>query len=95
MDDRNGHDAGSDDPDARWNLYYRASTDGGVSWSPETKVSSFVPGFAYKLASPADGFLQPYGDYFELDVVDGRTVAAWGEGNSYAGPGNVWFTRQQ
>jgi hypothetical protein len=25
----------------------------------------------------------------------GKTVVVWGEGNSYIGPGNVWFARQQ
>jgi len=96
MDDRNGFDAGGDDPDARWNTYYRSSTDAGGTWSPEAKLSAYVPGFTYKLASPKDGYLQPYGDYFELDIDSrGKTVALWGEGNSYTGPGNVWFARQQ
>lgn len=96
QDDRNGFDGGDDDPAARWNAYYRHSSDGGLSWSAETKLSAFVPGYAYKLASPADGYLQPYGDYFELDInADGKTVALWGEGNSYDGPGNVWYAREQ
>jgi len=96
MDDRNGFDAGSNDPNARWNTYYRSSTDGGATWSPESKLSAFVPGYTYKLATPRDGYLQPYGDYFEIDIDShGKTVALWGEGNSYVGPGNVWFARQQ
>jgi hypothetical protein len=96
MDDRNGFDAGGNDPDARWNVYERASADGGASWTPEAKLSRYLPGFTYKLESPKDGFLQPYGDYFEMAITNtGRTVAVWGEGNSYAGPGNVWFARQQ
>lgn len=96
MDDRNGRDAGGNDPDARWNVYYRSSTDGGATWSSEAKLSRYVAGFTYKLATPNDGFLQPYGDYFELDVTNrGKTVAVWGEGNSYVGPGNIWFARQQ
>ena len=95
MDDRNGFDAGGDDPAARWNVYYRSSTDGGSTWSPESKLSAFVAGYTYKLATPDDGFLQPYGDYFEMDIDNhGKTVALWGEGNSYTGPGNVWFARQ-
>jgi hypothetical protein len=94
-DDRNGLDPGGEDPNARWNVYYRSSTDGGAGWTDEAKLSSFVPGFTYKLETPQDGFLQPYGDYFELDIdALGRTVALWGEGNSYVGPGNVWFARQ-
>ena len=96
MDDRNGHDGGSGDPAARWNVYERESTDGGATWSPEAKVSAYTAGYAYKLATPSDGFLQPYGDYFEIDeAAAGRTVVAWGEGNSYAGPGNVWFARER
>jgi len=96
MDDRNGFDAGSNDPNARWNTYYRSSTDRGATWSDESKLSAFVTGYTYKLATPKDGYLQPYGDYFEMDIdSNGKTVAIWGEGNSYVGPGNVWFARQQ
>jgi hypothetical protein len=95
-DDRNGFDAGGDDPNARWNVYYRNSIDGGATWSPEAQLSAYAAGYTYKFATPKDGFLQPYGDYFELDIDSaGRTVALWGEGNSYFGPGNIWFARQQ
>jgi len=93
QDDRNGFDAGGDDPTARWNTYYRHSSDGGMSWSAETQLSAFVTGYTYKFA---DGYLQPYGDYFELDIgANNKTVALWGEGNSYVGPGNVWYTTEQ
>ncbi|MGH2417134.1 MAG: sialidase family protein [Candidatus Limnocylindria bacterium] len=92
QDDRNGLDAGGNEPAARWNTYYRRSSDGGLSWSPETQLSAFEAGYGYKFA---DGYLQPYGDYFELDIgADGKTVALWGEGHSYVGPGNVWFARE-
>jgi hypothetical protein len=95
MDDRNGFDAGGNDPNARWNVYYRSSIDGGSTWSAESKLSAFVPGYTYSLATPRDGFLQPYGDYMELDINSaGKTVAIWGEGNSYVGPGNIWFAAQ-
>ena len=41
-----------------------------------------------------DGFGEPYGDYFEIDIDGaGKTHALWGEGPSYAGPGNVWYAR--
>ena len=93
QDDRNGFDAGGDDPDARWNTYYRHSTDGGLTWSPETQLSAWVDGYDYKFE---DGYLQPYGDYFELDInADGKTVALWGEGFSYVGPGNVWYATEE
>ncbi|MEX2102797.1 MAG: sialidase family protein [Gaiellaceae bacterium] len=91
QDDRNGFDAGGDDLSARWNTYYRTSTDGGRNWSAEAQVSQFESGYSYKFA---DGYLEPYGDYFELDIdAAGKTHALWGEGPSYAGPGNVWYAR--
>jgi hypothetical protein len=91
QDDRNGFDAGGDDASARWNTYYRSSTDGGRTWSAEAQPSQFAAGYAYKFA---DGYLEPYGDYFELDVDGaGATHALWGEGPSYAGPGNIWYAR--
>ena len=94
MDDRNGFDTGGEDPNARWNVYYRSSTDGGASWSAEAKLSQYVAGFSYKYATPKDGFAEPYGDYFELDIDSaGQTQAIWGEGPSYVGPGNVWYAR--
>jgi hypothetical protein len=92
MDDRNGFDAGGEDPGARWNTYYRTSTDRGGTWSPETQLSQFVPGYPYKFTN---GYLEPYGDYFELDVDgEGATHVFWGEGPSYEGPGNVWYAGQ-
>lgn len=93
QDDRNGFDPGGDDPAARWNTYYRSSTDGGRTWSPEVQLSAFVPGYAYK---QPEGYAEPYGDYFELDLDGaGRTHALWGEGRSYDGPGNIWYARQR
>jgi len=94
MDDRNGFDTGAEDPNARWNVYYRSTADGGASWSAEAKLSQYVAGFSYKYATPKDGFAEPYGDYFELDIDGaGQTHAIWGEGPSYVGPGNVWYAR--
>lgn len=91
MDDRNGHDDGSADGTARWNVYYRTSTDGGATWSPEIVLNSYADGFRYLFP---DGFNEPYGDYMELDIDGaGRTHATWGEGPSYAGPGNVWYRK--
>jgi len=92
MDDRNGSDTGADDPNARWNVYYRSSANAGATWSAEAQLSHFVPGYPYQSATPKDGFAEPYGDYFELDVDGAGTAhAVWGEGNSYVGPGNVWY----
>ena len=94
MDDRNGFDTGAEDPNGRWNVYYRSSADGGTSWSAEAKLSQYVAGYSYKCATPKDGFAEPYGDYFELDIDSaGQTQAIWAEGPSYVGPGNVWYAR--
>ena len=72
----------------QWNLFYRTSSDGGSTWSGETQVSGYVPGYAYLTTT---GFGLPYGDYFEMSVDDrGSTQIAWGEAGSYAGPGNIW-----
>ena len=94
MDDRNGHDAGGNDPAARWNTWYRRSSDGGATWSGETRLSQYAPGTSYSFGGPHPGFLQPYGDYLEMDIDGaGRTHVIWGEGNDYAGPGNVWYVQ--
>ncbi|MEX2464974.1 MAG: sialidase family protein [Gaiellaceae bacterium] len=94
QDDRNGFDTGSNDPNARWNTYYRSSLDGGATWSDEAKPSQFVAGYPYKFATPQDGYAEPYGDYFEIDIDGaGTTHALWGEGISYVGPGNIWYSR--
>ncbi len=96
MDDRNGRDTGAEDPAGRWNVYSRSSTDGGGTWSGEAKLSQYVAGYPYKYAVPKDGFAEPYGDYFELDIDGaGATHAIWGEGPSYVGPGNVWYAHSQ
>jgi hypothetical protein len=75
-----------------WQVYYRQSTDGGATLSNTTRISGFVPGYDYLTHA---GFVLPYGDYMQLTVDDhGRTQAAFGEGPSYAGPGNIWVSRQ-
>jgi hypothetical protein len=79
------------DPDV-WNVYYRSSTNGGSTWSSPVRISDASSGAAYKNAS---GFLEVYGDYGEIGITSaGKTIATWGEGTSYTGPGGVWFNRQ-
>ena len=42
------------------------------------------------------GFAEIYGDYGEIDVTSaGKTIATWGEGFSYTGPGGTWFNVQR
>jgi Neuraminidase (sialidase) len=74
-----------------WNVYYRASSDGGATWSNETQLSSYVAGYSYL---DQNGFAFPYGDYFGMDVDDrGASQVVWGEGPNWTGPGNIWYTR--
>jgi len=73
-----------------WNTYYRSSSNGGATWSPEIRVSSFVPGYRYIRAK---GFSFPFGDYFEMDIdSEGRTQAVWGEGLNFRSPGSIWYS---
>jgi len=75
-----------------WQVYYRDSLDGGAHLSSTIRISGFVGGYPYLTQ---DGFALPYGDYMSLSVDnEGRTQAAFGEGPSYAGPGNIWVAHQ-
>jgi hypothetical protein len=76
-----------------WNVWYTSTTDGGTTWSAPIRLSNAMSGEPYKSRR---GFAEAYGDYGEIDVMDtGMTIAIWGEGASYVGPGQVWFTRQR
>jgi len=73
-----------------WNTYYRSSTNGGATWSAESKLSNYVPGYRYIRAK---GYSFPFGDYFEMAIDDqGRTQAVWGEGLNYESPGSIWYS---
>jgi hypothetical protein len=81
--------AGNDDA---WNIWYRRSSDGGATWTAPVNISDAPGGAAYK--TPA-GFLEVYGDYGEIAITNtGKSIAIWGEGLSYTGPGGVWFNRE-
>ena len=76
-----------------WNTWYRASTDGGQTWSADVDISDADTGATYKTAA---GFASEYGDYGAIDITNtGKTVGVWGEGVDFtAGPGGIWFNRQ-
>ena len=75
-----------------WNVWYRTSTNGGATWTAPVKISDAGGGAAYKTAA---GFAEVYGDYGEIAITNsGKTIAIWGEGLSYTGPGGVWLNRQ-
>jgi BNR repeat-like domain len=73
-----------------WNTYYRSSTNGGATWSAESKLSGFVPGYPYIQRL---GFSFPFGDYFEINIDSiGHTQAVWGEGQNFRSPGSIWYS---
>jgi hypothetical protein len=75
-----------------WNIWYRSSSDGGVTWTAPVKISDAISGAAYKTAA---GFQEFYGDYGEIAITNtGKTIGVWGEAFSYTGPGGAWFNRQ-
>jgi len=84
MDDRRG----SSD---RWNVWFRRSTGGGKDWSRSVRISDASRGTAYIRPT---GFLQLYGDYGELAIIQhDQTFAVWGEEVSYKGLGGTWSNR--
>jgi hypothetical protein len=76
-----------------WNVYYRASTDGGQTWGPEADISDATSGATYK--SPG-GFSSGYGDYDGIAITNtGKSITVAGEGVSFStGPGAIWMNRQ-
>ena len=73
-----------------WNMLYRSSTNGGATWSAESRISSYVPGYRYIRAK---GFSFPFGDYFSIAIDNlGLTQAVWGEGLNFRSPGSIWYS---
>jgi hypothetical protein len=76
-----------------WNTWYRRSADGGVSWSAPVRISDATSGAVYKTAA---GYAEVYGDYGEIAITStGKSIATWGEGISWTGPGGSWVNREQ
>jgi hypothetical protein len=75
-----------------WNVKYQKSLSGGSSWTTAVNLPGCSTPTCPSYATPA-GFDFPYGDYFKLAVSGaGQTQAVWGEGLSWTGPGNIWYT---
>jgi hypothetical protein len=75
-----------------WNVWERESTDGGVSWSADAKISDATGGAPYKTAA---GFGLPYGDYDMVAINSaGKAVAASGEGDASQIHGDIWVNRK-
>lgn len=74
-----------------WNTFYRSSTNGGATWSPESQLSGPVRGYDYILSR---GFLFPFGNLFSIGIDNlGTTHVVWGEGRNYKSPGSIWYAR--
>lgn len=74
-----------------WNTFYRASTNGGATWSPESQLSG--PALGYDYIVPA-GFLFPFGNLFSIAIDNaGVTHVVWGEGRNFRSPGSIWYAR--
>ena len=73
-----------------WNTFYRTSTNGGATWSPEAQLSGPVRGYDYILPN---GFLFPFGNLFSIGIDNlSATHVVWGEGRNYNSPGSIWYT---
>jgi hypothetical protein len=73
-----------------WNTFYRSSSNGGATWSAESRLSNYVAGYRYIRSR---GYSFPFGDYFEMDIDNqGRTQAVWGEGLNFRSPGSIWYS---
>jgi hypothetical protein len=97
MDDRNDSIDGTVDHVDGYNQWFRASTDGGTTWTtPGQQISQFDPA---QSQSTANGFLFPYGDYTGLIMNTTCATPApamtWGEGHNWTGgptaPGHIEF----
>ena len=77
-----------------WNVYYRASSDGGLTWpAASLDISEATTGPSYKSAA---GFGSPYGDYDAIAITSfGKAISVSGQGASFSGgPGGIWVNRQ-
>jgi hypothetical protein len=74
-----------------WNTFYRASTNGGATWSPESQISGPARGYDYILPR---GFLFPFGNLFSIGIDNiSTTHVVWGEGRNFKSPGSIWYAR--
>jgi hypothetical protein len=76
----------------RYQTWERDTFDGGQTWSADAQISNLGQGAPYK--QPA-GYGFNYGDYFDIAINNAdEAFSAWGEANSYNGPGNTWWNVQ-
>jgi hypothetical protein len=61
-----------------WNIYYRSSADGGVTWTAPVRISDATGGAAYKTAA---GFAEVYGDYGEIAITNTGRRSGSGRGH--------------
>jgi hypothetical protein len=77
----------------RWNVYYRASGDGGATFGAATRLSEYVPGYPYFTHK---GFYLPAGDTLQMAVdTAGITHVAFAAAQSDGRPANVFDVNEQ
>jgi hypothetical protein len=82
------HVSWMDNREGRFNVYYRASSNAGSTFSTEAIVNRNL-GFKYQSNA---GFEFTYGDYYGIAVdTVGSVHLAWAEGPDDIGPGNVFY----
>jgi hypothetical protein len=75
-----------------WNVWERQSTNGGSTWTADSKASDATAGASYKTTA---GFGFPYGDYDMVAINSaGKAVAIMGEGDSAQLHGDIWVNKQ-
>ena len=85
--------AWQDNRTGKFNTWYARTTDGGVSWGPQVRLSNLGSGAPYKSAA---GYTFTDGDYFGIAVSStGIAHVIWGEadGSSLYCCGDVWYTK--
>jgi len=85
--------AWTDKRTGNWNVFYKASTDSGATFTPDVQVSDNAEGYSYQTPT---GFLFPYGDYLQMAVdAKGKTHLAWGESTWHTSVGNIFTAARQ
>ncbi len=82
QDDRNG---------GAWNTWFKETKDGGTTWSGDLRLSNLISNAFYKHTA---GYDFVFGDYNGMAIDRfGTNHLIWGEGFSYNGPGNTWYSK--
>ena len=74
-----------------YNAFMRRTIDRGATWEAPVRLSDRADGAPYKSAA---GHKFPYGDYLAVACDPlGTFHFIWGEGDTFKGPGGVFYTK--